>query len=299
MIDNIKIKKHIELIKHVEQRLNTPLHKFNLVFDPVIRNGSVISYRTKIDNLYLSIREDTLFIQNSLTKYYHGYNHLNFTYSQLNLAVNRLENHIGVPLRDAILTSFEFGVVIVDNKIYETFSKMGAYKNIQPESMNSHGRIYGIRFQNSLQKIKIYDKTFEAKKRYGLDVGLNLLRVEKVYSKGHIRSLAKFKDNSVLTLGDLSLRKNLELLGEDLMESLNKIELKNIPKDPSKLSAKELRIWGYRQFELTKNAMKKYHFDANKNDRSLYNKLQKEYRQYELDQFLQEVQNKIQFSIDN
>jgi len=62
MIDNIKIKKHIELFKHVEQRLNKPLYKFNLIFDPIIKKEVVIGYRAKHNNLYLSIKEDTLIV---------------------------------------------------------------------------------------------------------------------------------------------------------------------------------------------------------------------------------------------
>lgn len=299
MYDNIVLKKDIGLIEHVEQRINLPLKLFNLSFDPIVRNGIVLRYTTKLENLFLSIREDSLYIQNSLCKFYHGYNHINFTYSQLNIAITNLENILGITLRDSKIIRFEFGVVIVDYNPIETFSKMGAYKNLQPQLMLKNSRSYGIFYKNSLQKIKIYDKTFEAKRRYGLVLNKNLVRVEKVYSRGHLKSLAKFKNNRIVTLGDLCMRENIELLGEDLIESLNKIELKNIPEKYHELSTKNLRNWGYFQYEPTRSAMRKYHPESYKVDRLNYNRLQKDYRQYRLDYFLEDVLNKVQFCINN
>lgn len=299
MIDNIKLKKHIELIKHVEQRLNKPLKIFNLTFDPVMRNGFVISYRTKINNLFLLIRDDTLTIQNSFCKYYHEYNHLNFTYSQINQAVTFLSNQLGIDIRDARVIKFEFGVVIIDNNIKGTFARMGAFKNKEPHIMHDQGIPYGIYYQNTGQKIKIYSKSEETKRRYGIILGQNLLRVEKVYTMSHIKSLAKFKGVKIETLGDLCMRSNLQLIGEDLIESLSKIQMKNIPDNISNLTAKQIRTWGYFQDPYFRNAMKIHHFDAFKADRAAINKFHSEYRRNGQDQFIQEVRNKVLFCIEN
>ena len=60
--------------------------------------------------------------------------------------------------------------------------------------------------------------------RYGIILDRNLLRVEKEYTMGHIKSLAKFKGVKIETLGDLCMRANLQLIGEDFIESLCKIQ---------------------------------------------------------------------------
>lgn len=299
MIDNIKIQIPVDVPEMALHRVNAPLKILGRTFDPVIRKGIVTRYVSNIENLHLSIREDILTIQNSITKYRHTYNFINLTYIQLLQAINSIENILGLSIRDAIIVNFEFGVVIEDNDPNATFSKMGAYKNIQNQLMLKAGKPYGLAFENSLQKIKIYNKSWETKRRYGITLDKSLMRIEKRYSKGHLRSLAKFKNNRIVTLGDLCSRKNLELLGEDLMESLSKIELRNVPKESSVLTSKQMRTWGYMQYEPMRNAMRKHHFDAFKNDRSAYNKLQKEYRQYQLNEFLEEVYNKILFCVNN
>lgn len=298
MIDYIKIIRQIDMFNHVRQKINHPLNKFNLVFDPVIKKGEANSYRTKVDNLLLTIREDTLIIQNSLCKFYHGYNHLNFNYTELNQAITNLENILGISLRDAKVTSFEYGVVLNVQDPELVYSNWGVYKSKSPQAMQNQSKIYGVYYKNSTHKLKCYNKTYEAK-RNGFYLEKNIIRVEKSISLSHINSSPRFKKNQVKTLGDICKRKTLELLGEDLIYSLTKIELKNIPEKYSSLSTKELRIWGYMQYEPIRLAMQKLHIEAFKEDRAKYNKIQKDYRQYNQDIFIQEILYKIEKCIDN
>lgn len=217
----------------------------------------------------------------------------------MNQAVTNLENQFGISLRDASVTKFEFGVVITDNNIEESFARMGTFKNKEPHIMHDQGIPHGIYYQNTSQKIKMYSKTIEAKRRYRIILNENLLRVEKIYTMAHLKSLVKFKGVKKYTLGDLCMRKNLELLGEDLVESLCKIQIKNIPDNISNLTAKQIRTWGYFQDPYYRNVMKINHFDAFKSDRAAINKFLNEYRNTGQDQFIQEVRNKVLFCINN
>jgi hypothetical protein len=299
MIDNFLITKSILPIEHVVKGINEPLFKFNMLCEPHIVNGVVRDYRGKLNNLFLVIRGDNLIISNSILKYYKGNNYENFYYQELNQAVNCLENILGIPLRDSLVKSFEYGVVIPDNNPYQTYSRFGNYKSKQPHWMIKKGQIYGRYFENSSHKIKIYDKNFEVKKRCRLNMDRSLLRVEKVYSKAHFSSLSNFRNNRIVTLDDLCMRKTLELLGQDLIESLCKIELKNVPEKYGDLTTKDLRVWGYMQYPPVRTAMQKLHKEAFKEDRAKYNKIQKEYRQYKHDVFIEEVSFRIEECLAN
>lgn len=274
-------------------------NRINLDFDPIIKDGEIVGYRAKLYNLLIIIRDEIIIIRNSLCKYYHGNNYTNFTYTQIIQAVSFLSAHIGIDLMDARVTKFEFGAVIIDNSMEETFARMGTFKNKEPHIMHDHGIPYGIYFENTGQKIKIYSKKIEAKRRYGIILDRNLLRVEKVYTTSHIKSLARFKRIKIETLGDLCMRKNLQLIGEDLVESLCKIQMKIIPDNVSNLTALEIRRWGYFQDPYFRSLMKTHHFDAFKADRAAINKFLNEYRSNGQDQFIQEVRNKVLFCINN
>ena len=293
-MDNITIKLYLEGLSVDEIK-----NKLNLDFDPIIKEGEIVGYRAKLYNLLIIIRDGIIIIRNSLCKYYHGNNYTNFAYTQINQAVSFLSDYLGINLRDARVTKFEFGVVIIDNNIKETLSRLGNYKNKEPHIMHDQGIPYGIYYINSSHKIKIYSKSEETKRRYGIKLTQNLLRVEKEYTMAHIKSLAKFRGVKIETLGDLCMRSNLQLLGEDLIESLMKIHIKNIPSNVSNLTAKQIRMMGYFNDPYFRDLMKTYHFDAFKSDRAAINKFHSEYRRNGQDQFILEVGNKIHFCLEN
>lgn len=293
-MDNITIKLYLEGLSIDELK-----NRLNLDFDPIIKDDEIVGYRAKLDNLLIIIKDSIIIIRNSLCKYYHGNNYTNFSSTQINQAVSFLSNYLGINLRDARVTRFEFGVVIIDNNIKETLSRLGIYKNKEPHIMHDHGMPYGIYYINTSHKIKIYSKSEETKRRYGIKLTQNLLRVEKEYTMAHIKSLAKFRGIKIDTLGDLCMRSNLQLLGEDLVESLSKIQIKNIPENIDNLTVKEIRRLGYFNDPYYRNLMKTLHFDAFKADRAASNKFNNEYHGNGQDQFIQEVRNKVLFCIEN
>ncbi|MDN3643612.1 hypothetical protein QWY87_12920 [Lutimonas halocynthiae] len=268
-------------------------------FDPVVRKGVVVRYVSKLDNLHLTIREDQLTIQNSITKYYHGNNYTNLTYTQLQEAICNIENILGVSIRKAKIMSFEYGCVIEDNNIPWTLSRLGHYKDKSPLSMHANGLIYGSFYANTTHKLKMYDKTSEIKRREGIILDKNHLRVEKCYTRSHLNSLRCLKSNPIITLDDLASWKAYEILSQDLINSLSKIELKPMSKDLENLSSMNLRRWCYIQDPYFRKVMQKNHPKAFESDRRELNKLIQEYRESGHFMMIEEVTHKLAFNLAN
>ena len=150
MIDNIRIRKQIDISNHVALGINEPFDRFNLTFYPINKKGDVRGYKAELMNLMLTIKSDTLTISNSLCKYYFGNNYQNFSHLQINQAVTKLENTLDISLRDAKLISFEFGVVLSVKETSKVYRNWGAYKSKPILPMQVDGRIYGAYFENSI-----------------------------------------------------------------------------------------------------------------------------------------------------
>jgi len=301
MFDNMKFNIPFDSPRSVLQRDHSPQNILGRMFDPVIRNGEVIRYKSSIGNLHLSLREDKLTIQNSIHKYIlgDGNNYSNLAYSQLFQGVIQLGNELGLDLLLAKVISFEFGVVITDNNISETLSKLGHYKGNRPLPMQVNGKVYGTFYENSTHKLKFYDKSFEVKKRTGRIIEPNLMRIEKKYSGSHLGSLAAFKNNRIHTLGDFLSWISLELLANDLVDSISKIEIRSLPLDIQGMTPRKIRSWCYLQDPYFRNYMKKYHLKAFETDRASRNKIIKEYRINGYDHLIEEVRNKLDFCLLN
>jgi len=301
MLDNLKIQIPLDVPKMALNRINAPLRLLGQTFDPVIRNGVVIRYKSSIGNLHLSFREDVLTIQNSIHKYILGddNNYSSMTNTQLFQGVIQLGNELGLDLLIAKIISFELGVVITDNNIPETLSKLGHYKGNRPMPMQVNGKVYGTFYENSTHKLKFYDKSFEVKKRSGKTIESNLLRIEKKYSRSQLQNLAILKNNRIHTLGDLLSWVSLELLAKDLVDSISKIELKSIPPEIRGMSPKNLKSWCYLQDPYFRNYMKKYHLKAFEKDRAAANKIINQYRSDGYDRLIEAVRYKLDYCLNN
>ena len=289
----------IHVIKHVFLRLNKPLLAFGLLFDPVIKNGEVIKYISEFGGLRITIRGQELTIQNSLCKFYHGYNHHNFTYSELLKAKSMLEEQLGFCLDNAnIRGRFEFGVVIKVEKPSLVFNMLGMYKNRRPQQMSYNGTIYGVHYENSTHRLKIYDKSLEAR-RNGLKLDYGLLRIEKKASCQHLNSSPRFKNNQIQTFGDLCRRSSFQLLADDLVQSLTKIELNDIANYHDSLSIKDLRLVGYMQNYPVRSLIKEHHKKSFELDQKRHKEILADRTQNNHDNFILKVVEVIEKIIIN
>jgi len=288
MIDYIILSVEIKMIDHVYQCINKSFIVFGLNFDPEIRNGIVIKYVSECRGLRITIRGQELIIQNSLCKFYHGYNHINFTYTELLRTKTYLEEFLGMSLEDAKVKSFEYGVMINVLKPSLVFDILGMYKNRKPQEMSYKGKVYGVFYENSTHKIKIYDKTLEAKRNnFNLDFGL--LRIEKKASKTHLNSSPRFVDNQIYTFGDICKRKTFQLLGDDLIQSLCRIELNDVTYYKEDLTIKDLRILGYMQNYPVRGLVKQYHKKSYEEDQKRFREILSDKNQNNFDNFIMSV----------
>lgn len=298
-MDNIRLNISFGAPESVLQRVHSPILLMGRMFDPVIRNGIPVKYVGKLRDLHLTIREDQLTIQNSLTKYYHGNNYTNLTYSQLQEAICSIENILGISIRKAKVMSFEFGGIIEDNNIPWTLSRLGHYKGRPPIPMHANGVIYGTFYSNTTHKLKVYDKTSEVNRREGIKLDKKYLRIEKCYSRSHLNSLKCLKSNPIFTLDDLASWKTFEILSQDFVNSLSKIELKPVPKEIARMSSMNLRRWCYIQDPYFRKVMQKNHPKAFKTDRKLINQMIEEYRDNGHFTMIDEVKNMLAFCLEN
>lgn len=288
MYDYITLIIGIHVIKHVFLRLNKPLVAFGLSFDPVIKYGEVIKYVSEFRGLRFTIRGQELTIQNSLCKFYHGYNHVNFSFSELLKAKSVLERKLGLNLDSAIVRSFEYGVLITVSKSSLVYNSLGMYKNRKPQEMTYNGTVYGIQYENTTHRLKIYDKSLEAK-RNGLKVEYGLIRIEKKVSRQHLNSSPRFKNNQIQTFGDLCRRSTLQLLADDLVDSLIKIELNDVDHYSGELSLKDLRLMGYMQNYPIRSLIKEHHKKSFELDQKRYKEILADRNQNNKDNFILKV----------
>lgn len=288
MFDHIAATKEIPSIEEVFLKLNKPIEVFGLLFDPVLKYGEVIKYTSNFKGLRLTIREDELLIQNSLCKFYNGYNHLNFTYQELLTTKSMLEEQFDMCLDNARIRHFEFGVIIKVAKPSLIYNMLGMYKNRIPQQMTYRGTIYGVRHENTTHSLKIYNKSLEAK-RSGLKVDEGLLRIEKRVKCNHLNSSPRFKNNQIQTFGDLCKRSTFQLLAEDLVQSLTKIELNDLSHYTENLSVKDLRLLGYMQNYPLRSLVKKHHVKSYEVDMKRYKEILADRTKNNHDNLIQKV----------
>lgn len=288
MIDFVILTKEISGLENVFNEVHQPLRIFNLTFDLVIKNSIIIKYVSFYRGLRFTIQGETLTIQNSLCKFYHGYNHLNFYFWELLKTKSLLEELLGINLNDAKIRVMEYGAVIKVSKPELVYNSLGVYKNRMPQDMSYKGKIYGKCYENSTHKLKIYDKTLEAK-RNGFNFSEGLLRIEKKVSLSHLNSSPRFKNNQISTFSDICRRSTFQLLGEDLVKSLNLIELTDVVFYLKGLTIKDLRLLGYMGNYSIRKLIKTNHIKSYESDKKRYLEIIKDRNENNKDNFIIKV----------
>lgn len=269
MIDCVNINKIISPYSELLSQQGEPIEVFGLLFDPVLKNGIVRKYVSDFNGLRLTLSGQELIIQNSLCKFYHGYNDQNFSYMDVLRAKSILEDRLHLSLDDAKVRNFEYGVVIKVAKPELTYNSLGIYKGKTPQKMSSRGRVYGVYYENTTHSIKFYNKTYEAKRKgYNLETGL--LRIEKKVKPCHLNSSPKFRINPINTFGDLCKRSTFQLLADDLVQSMAKIEINEIGWYDNDWTPRDLRLLGYMQLPQVRDLMKEHHHRAFEKDMKRY-----------------------------
>jgi hypothetical protein len=232
--------------------------------------------RLDLSNLYISFGTGTtakLKIANSLHKISHdGYNHTDFTKSQLEDVIHHLCSTLDIPPESMSLQgNLEFSVNIVVEDAQFIIENAIKHKNKGLQQMNKKGKVYGKKAIYTNYFIKIYNPLAKIKlegNKGGLKIidTNNVLRVEITAKADYIRrswsipvhSLSSLQKDTVLTA-----------LGQRLGE-MSKGFIFNIK--PPKMTFKQTQIW-YTFTHMTPSETQRYNKGTGKSN--FYNQRKK------------------------
>jgi len=242
-------------------------HYFGFEFTPR-QEKQRINYYSNFRNLRLKISGDRLMVTGSLCKFYYGFNHKNLSVFQLNEVKVKIEETFEMAASQIHVTRIEYGLVADVTNSGLTFSNFGNYKFYPVEKMRDNGKVYGVNYENSTHRLKIYDKTYEAR-RHGIFLERRLMRVEKVASLCSLRRAKAFSKVKLKSLEDLCKDEVQWVLFNDLVHSISKIEFIDLKK-MERLSVRELRVYSYMNDEAVRKIVSKNFKTAYTNDKRIY-----------------------------
>lgn len=230
MIDNIRIICPLETLpKEVDYQLAESFFINDIQFNPDIKNGFRGWYHGRIRNLDLKVHGYKLHIRNSLHKYVKGNNYSDFRFSELKESLEDIESRLSLPLlAHGEIKSLEVGCNI-EYKAQKEYENWLYYKGDSPKPIYNYanGKDYGKQFVKSDYKIKIYDKTFETLKHYGVQLQKEITRYE--VKTGHMRHLNQRSSKiGVYVVNDLLNPLKMRNITNDAMNKYKTIEKRSI-----------------------------------------------------------------------
>lgn len=174
----------------------------------------ITHYATEYKNLYLQIRNEKLYVSNSLHKLYKGNNYSDFSYSEIVESIDIIEEITGIKPTKFTVSRLEFGLNIsVKLNVYTLLDCIKTYKKRYGfmstiEGNKTHAKSCTV----NEATLKVYNKTFQVKNVDKVTIPENILRIEIVYQKNRVIP-------NIQTLEDL--RNPQRLIG--LVERMKKI----------------------------------------------------------------------------
>jgi len=274
MIDNIKIKIPIEEPPPLDNEYQREDFKWlGEMFRPKFNKyGLHYAYENKLGRdsnlnglkLTYDIASRDLIIVNSLHKFWKRNNHSDFTFSDIQLAIQKLESELDLNLQTGQIVAKEYAINIqADNDIYINWSSY-KHKSFTPMK-TSTGKIYGAENVWTNFKIKGYNKTFQVKAKDRKTLPTSIFRFEIEAKKNCYFN--SFGVDAIRTVKDLSDPIKIERLGIDLLDKYDSIE-KGDRLDFSNLTGEELKRYATMQNPLIKAAYKAY-YQTDKDERKV------------------------------
>lgn len=213
MFDNVTFEASIRPTREILNR--NEFIKFGNVSFVGVRDKrepfEITHYECMKNNLRFKLTHDKIIISNSLHKFYHGNNYSDFSLSQINECINKIEALTNINASDFRIKSFEFGVNIsLNSNLDEFINCLTTFKKIYPfkPMIGRDNQVYGKVSELTEYKLKFYNKTKEVKIHVGLKLKSphdKMLRFEFVSKKQRFVPFIK-------TLEDLRNREKIELL---------------------------------------------------------------------------------------
>lgn len=249
MIDNIKVVCYLSkpLLFKVKQK-----NKFSGIrFNPIVKEKIIVGYVGYIKNLRVFAYTNgfSLVVTNSLHKYAKNDNSTDFSFSEMENIINRLQKKYSW-FAVTELKFLEFGINLQTELLKLDYSDTQMFKFYPKISVNTvkqkhfefmkHGAMqkylcYGLKAFFTDYNIKIYDKTMQMNIQYNRKIK-DTIRFEIQYKK---RGLKRLKLHSLNDLKDFETVQNL---CNDFMQKIELIMFKNKEMDYSKLTPNQLKL---------------------------------------------------------
>lgn len=226
-VDNFKAECVSELFT-IKNR-SKPYKLLEIVFHP--QHNHEGKYRFHFAQLHggLLAKIDTrgvLSIENSLHKLFHGNNFNDFTFSEIQLSVKKIESIMNIPSDEFQLTRIELGVNSeCEEQFYERFD---LYRMNASENMRSGKTIYGRKFYLTDFNVKAYNKLVE------MQLNPNSFSInDRDYSNGkklnrfeiEYKRMRELKACGLIMLSDLMNKDVMEKVMHRAMEKFKVIEM--------------------------------------------------------------------------
>jgi hypothetical protein len=186
------------------------------------------------------MKDMKLTIDGSLHKYFKGNNYDDFTFSEIQKALDKLNADIGIPLEEAQLLKLEVGVniqvihyckrywdILIDYK--------GKNKLLEMTPLTGTSKIAGKKLTLTVCTQKYYDKKWDARKKDKISTKAskvipdNLLRIEQCMNSKKLKQLKRIHKVKDLRSGRACVELKKELLY--VHDHITKLERFSIPSD--------------------------------------------------------------------
>jgi hypothetical protein len=300
VIDSFSIKNELEIIpKQAKELQETPFFWCGFKWVPNFQNTNQFPtyYYTKMNNLYMKLCGNQLYVSNSLHKMYKGNNYESFTYKEVCEAFELLNNVLPINIYTSKIIKISFGIVIKEDA-QKVLNEWQYYLGKVYLPMKHKNKTYGAKYFLTDYQIKGYDKTFEVKNHNQINLNENFFRFEIDNCRPRILN-NKTNNIGVIEVSDIVDKVKFEKIGKMVLYKYNKIEKK--PKlDITTLSLKQLRVYAEMNDYEVKEAIKKRHTNTYKKDRTEYGKIIRNLKKSTFqDEVIAKLKQQISYSLND
>lgn len=269
MIDNLKI--YVNNKDRFEHGLReSQITKLTAPYDQLTGEMHDYPLRGRYKNLQISITEKQAYIKGSIHSFFNSQildkkaeNFDDFSYCDVETALDYLCHHLGVIKQETKVTNLEFGFNLVINKNpKEVIEKQILMMDYASPNRNQKFRGRGAykEFERSDYSLKIYDKSLQYKIK-----GMNILRVELKITKA--RYLQKL---GIYNVSDIN-RVSIENLFPKILALVEKLTIVDT-QEPSEILEEHERV-------LFMNGLNPNYWSSQKNklSRKEFNRLKKDF----------------------
>jgi len=235
--------------------------EFIVQYDKQYQN--IKNYQALVRNLQFTVTQEEIKISNSLHKFYCGNNYSDYNADQLAATIKDIEFCTGILAEEFIIKKIECSLnIVTESDAVDYLPMFLEYRTVFPQKVYVGKKPYGINYNLTDYRIKIYSKNEELKRTDRITLTTNILRFEI-----QIRQNRLLKE--IFTLKDLASRNVRENVFDFYFKIFGKIKTKGI-EDFSRINQKHLALYYAGKIGEYWNEEKKHNVNTAKSKRKLY-----------------------------